>query len=124
MNKTLLLKLIVTYVIYFISDRIYLSFMSEKISKQIEKVQKSPVKTNHFGTLLLNILVIIGMYLFIIEPNANLLNAFYLGFMIQGTMNATNMTVFEEWKLKITIIDTVVGGLQTLFAVYLARKIV
>lgn len=122
--KKPLLQLIVTFIIFFILDRIYLSLMSEKIASQIKKVQKEPVEINYIGTVFLNILTIIGMYLFIIQTNANLFNAFFLGFMIQGVINATNMAVFKEWKTNIIIIDIIVGGLQTLIAVYLARKFV
>lgn len=124
MKQSLLLKTLVTYAIFFVLDRIYLNVMSEKIGKQIEKVQKRKIESNQLGIVFLNILTIIALYLFIIEPNANLFHAFFLGFLIQGSMNFTNMAVFTEWKSEITIIDTIVGGFQTLIAVYLARKLV
>ena len=124
MKPSLLVKLVVTFFIFFILDRIYLHLMSEKIIKQIEKVQKEKIEMDYNGVLFLKILMIIALYLFIIEQNASLLNTFFLCFIILGSINATNMGIFRLWKSKITLIDTFVGGFQTLIAVYLARQIV
>ena len=116
-----LIETFIIFIIFYIIDKLYLQIMSEKIQKQIITIQKTPIQTKPIGSLIINILLILSIYIFIVSPNAPLIKAFILGIVVQGTMASTNLTVFKNWTYELTIIDTIAGGLTTLLATYFGR---
>jgi uncharacterized membrane protein len=125
MNKqlTLLVQTSIIFLIFAIIDRIYLSVMSQRIQLLILDVQRTPLVKNEVGTLALNLLLFLAIYSLIVVPEATLKMAFILGLVMQGTMNATNIAMFNNWSTSMSIVDTLFGGLSTLLAVHMGRQI-
>ena len=78
--------------------------------KQIIKVQKTSFSMNYFGATFAYILLIVGLYWFIIKENRSLLDAFILGFVIYGVYEGTSKALLKNWDYKTMVIDTLWGG--------------
>jgi uncharacterized membrane protein len=96
-------------------DYIYLSLMSNYFQNQVKKVQGSPLKMNLVGVVLCYILLIIGLYYFIIKPNKSVSDAFLFGLVIYGVYETTTLGLFTNWSILTVIMDTLWGA--SLFAI-------
>lgn len=60
------------------------------------------------------LLLVAGLYYFIILPKRPPLDAFYLGIFVYGVYDTTNLATFDKWRPELALVDTLWGG--TLFA--------
>ena len=101
------LSIIVTLI-----DYIYLKFIIKGIFKEMVKnIQVRPLEINPLGVLIAYIFIVIAIEKFIIIPKADLGTAFLLGLAIYGIYEGTNLAVFNQWSLKVVVIDTIWGGI-------------
>ena len=104
-------KMIVSAIVFVTLDSIYLNFIKDYFSKQIELIQKTPIKINFLATLLSYLFLIFSINYFIIQPNRSIQDAFLLGLVIYGVFETTNMALFAKWSWTTVIIDTLWGGI-------------
>ena len=116
-------KLLITAIIFVVLDSIYLNLIKDYFLKQINLVQKSPIKIDFLAILLCYIFLIFGINYFIIQPNRSIQDAFILGIIIYGVYETTNKALLTKWSWLTVIMDTLWGG--TLFALttYIIKKI-
>ena len=107
-----------------IFDSIYLKLLSSFFTKQIEKVQNTPLKINYVGLLLCYLFLILGLYYFIIKDKKPVLEAFLLGVFVYSVYELTNLATFTNWKYNIVILDTLWGGVLFSMTTYLVYKLV
>lgn len=107
--------ILVTAIVLLSLDYIYLNLMSSYFQNQVKRVQKTPLKMNFVGVALCYILLIIGLYYFIIKPNKSVSDAFLLGLVIYGVYETTTLGLFTNWSILTVIIDTLWGA--SLFAI-------
>jgi len=107
--------MLISAIIFIVIDTIYLNFMKDYFSKQIQSVQGSPIKMKLVGGLICYLFLIIGLNYFIIKPKRPMGDAFLLGLVIYGVYETTNYALLSKWSIITVIIDTLWGG--TLFAV-------
>lgn len=103
--------LVITGVVILLLDSIFLYSMGPLFKNQIEKVQQSPFRMNYFGAILAYVLLIFGLYWFIIKENKGLIDAFLLGIIIYGVYEGTTKALLKKWDYKTMIIDTLWGGI-------------
>ena len=103
--------LVITGVVILLLDSIFLYSMGPLFMKQIEKVQQSPFSMNYFGAITAYVLLIFGLYWFIIKENKGLIDAFLLGIVIYGVYEGTTKALLKKWDYKTMIIDTLWGGI-------------
>lgn len=115
--KTSVLTFISALLVVLI-DSIYLNTTSAYFSKQIESVQKSPLRLNITATILCYIFIIFALNYFIIRKRASVSDAFLLGFAIYGIFEFTNMALFEKWKWTTVVLDTTWGGILFALVTY------
>lgn len=120
----LFLELIIIGIIMLIFDSIYLKLLSSFFTKQIEKVQNTPLKINYVGLLLCYLFLILGLYYFIIKDKKPVLEAFLLGVFVYSVYELTNLATFTNWKYNIVILDTLWGGVLFSMTTYLVYKLV
>jgi uncharacterized membrane protein len=75
-------------------------------------------------TILCYILLIFGLYYFIIKENKSVTDAFLLGIFVYGVYELTTISLLSEWELKTVIIDTLWGGIlfaTTTYLTYIIR---
>lgn len=106
------IKIILTIsIILLILDYIYISNFSNHFKNQIYKVQKKPLQMNIKTTILCYILLIFGLYYFIIKENKSVSDAFILGIFVYGVYELVTISLLSDWEYKTVIIDTLWGGI-------------
>ena len=116
-------KLLITAIIFVVLDSIYLNLIKDYFLKQINLVQKSPIKIDFLAILLCYIFLIFGINYFIIQPNRSIQDAFILGIIIYGVYETTNKALLTKWSWLTVIMDTLWGGILFALTTYLIKKI-
>jgi len=108
-------------IVLLLLDYVYISTFSNHFKEQIYKVQKQPLKMNIRSAILCYILLILGLYYFILKENKSLKDAFLLGIFVYGIYELTTMSLLKEWKWSTVIIDTIWGGILFASTIYITR---
>ena len=126
MNK-MFKKLVVISVFMLIIDLIVLSLLSKMWKESIEKIQSTPFKVKPLYAAGAYILMIFGLYYFVIESNlpTNQLvaRAFAFGIVVYGIFDFTNLAIFTNYNLKTALIDILWGGILMALVTWLVQKI-
>lgn len=104
-------RIIISLILLFAIDSIYLTFSKKYFSRQIQLVQHSSVKVNILSAVMCYIFLIFGLNYFILEKGKSVLDAFLLGLVIYGVYETTNHAIFSKWNILTVIIDTLWGGI-------------
>jgi uncharacterized membrane protein len=122
--KNINIKIIfIISIILLILDYIYISIFSNHFNNQIYKVQNKPLKMNFTTTIMCYILLILGLYYFIIKENKPICEAFLLGILVYGVYELTTISLLSDWEIKTVIIDTLWGGILFSTTTYLIYKL-
>jgi uncharacterized membrane protein len=105
-------------------DAIYLYAMRNLFEDQIKAIQGSPLQLNLVGALLCYILLVGGLYYFIIKDKRSILDAFLLGILVYGVYETTNMAIIKKWKYQTVIMDMIWGGILFASTTYIIKYIV
>ena len=93
----------------------------------MKKVQGEPMKIKTGGLIACYLIIIFGLYYFIILPKRSVWTAFLLGLFVYGVYETTNYSVLNRWPLDLVVMDTVWGGilfaLTTLGVVFMEKFI-
>lgn len=108
-------KLLLTIIILSSIDYFYLSFMKNYFNNQIKLVQNTNLELDFTAIILCYILLIFGLYYFIIKDNKSIFNSFILGILIYGVFELTNKSIFDNWQWMMVLYDGLWGGI--LFAI-------
>lgn len=101
-------------------DAIYLATIGTSFSRMIQEIQGSPITLRYISIAICYILLVFGLYYFIIREKRDASIAFLLGVVIYGVYDTTNYATIRGWKWHLALIDTIWGGI--LF--YLTTQIV
>jgi uncharacterized membrane protein len=104
-------------------DYIYLQAIQPHFQWQIRTIQNSPIQIKMWGAALCYILLVLGLYHFIIRPNKNYLDAFLFGLVIYGVYETTNYALFDKWAFSTVIIDSLWGGILFALTTLIVRYI-
>ena len=115
--------MLVSAIIFILTDFIYLNLIKDYFLNQIKLVQGSEPKLNYLGIVLCYIFLIAGINYFIIKPRKSVSDAFLLGIVIYGVYETTNYALFSNWSIISVIIDTLWGGLLFASTAYVVEKI-
>ena len=125
MSKINTLKtLLVIAIIFTLYDIIFLYLNRNLFNNQIEKIQGSSINIKKFSAILCYIVLIFGLYYFIIKDKKSVLDAIILGLFVYSVYELTNMSLFENWEYKTVIIDTLWGGALFGLTTYTVYKII
>jgi len=126
MNK-MFKKLAVISVFMLIIDLIVLSLLSKMWKESIEKIQSTPFKVKPLYAVGAYVLMIFGLYYFVIESNLPtqemVIRAFAFGIVIYGIFDFTNLAIFTNYNLKTALIDILWGGVLMALVTWLVQKI-
>ena len=116
--------LIIIGIILLVLDLTYLYVFKDFMLPILYKVQKAEVKVNMKSALACYIILVSGLYYFIIKKNAPPKDAFLLGVLINGVYETTNYAFFKDWSPLLVLMDTLWGG--TLFALttYIIQNVI
>jgi uncharacterized membrane protein len=76
----------------------------------IKNIQKTELQPRYLSFVFTYVIMISGLYYFIIKPNRSVLEGGLLGLLIYGIYDGTNYGIFKNWSIKTFIIDIVWGG--------------
>ena len=119
----LLGEIILPAILLVLIDYIYLNAISSFFNKQIFNIQKSPIQLRFSGAIICYILLVFGLYYFIISQNKKVFDAFILGLVIYGVYESTNYALLKNWKFSTLVIDTLWGGILFALTTYFTYKI-
>ena len=112
------LELLVTAILLVAIDSIYLSQVKGLFDKQIRDIQGTPLNVQLVPAIICYILLVAGIYYFIIKPRRSIFDAFALGIVVYGVFETTNKALFAKWHWSTVLLDTLWGGI--LFAIVAA----
>jgi uncharacterized membrane protein len=92
-------------------DFSYLYLFKDFMLPLLKNIQKADVKVNIMSALACYILLVSGLYYFIIKKRAPPKDAFLLGVLINGVYETTNYAFFKDWSPFLVVLDTLWGGI-------------
>ena len=119
----IVIKIIVIAVLVILFDSIYLYLIKDMFNKQIIDIQGSRLKINIYSVILCYMVIIFGLYYFIIKDHRSIFDAFLLGFVIYAIYELTNLALFKKWSVIIVIIDSLWGGILFALTTWTIKKI-
>jgi uncharacterized membrane protein len=109
--------------IMLVLDFTYLYLFKDFTLPLLKSIQKADVTVNIMSALMCYILLVSGLYYFIIKNSASIKDAFLLGVLIYGVYETTNYAFFKDWSLLLVILDTLWGGVLFSTTTFLYYKI-
>jgi uncharacterized membrane protein len=116
-------SIIIIATIMLILDFSYLYLFRDFMLPLLKNIQKADVKINIMSALACYIILVSGLYYFIIRKNASPKDAFLLGVLINGVYETTNYAFFKDWSPLLVILDTLWGGILLGTTTFLYYKI-
>jgi uncharacterized membrane protein len=110
-NYTLSADIIIITILILVIDCFYLYGIRNIFSKQIMDVQNSPLKMDFLAAVLCYILIVFGLYYFIIRENKSVFEAFMFGVVIYGIYELTTKAIITNWRWQTVLLDSVWGGI-------------
>lgn len=102
--------LFVSGIILILLDAVFLYFNRATFEIQIADVQRVIIQPKYLGFILCYILLICGLYFFILRTRRPVWEAILLGILIYGVYETTNYGTLKKWRLKTMVTDTLWGG--------------
>jgi uncharacterized membrane protein len=112
--------------IILLLDLLWLKYAVKELwENNVRSVQKSDMKVNTKYALLSYIVIIIGVYMFVVKKTTNvkegMIYGFIYGFILYSVFDFTNLTIFKDFSLRTAVIDMLWGGFLTSVAVGLTK---
>ena len=106
-----MLQYLLSAIVFVILDGFYLNLTKDYFNKQVKSIQGSNIKANFIAVGITYIFLIYGLNYFIIQKNRPVKDAALLGLVIYAVYEFTNLSIFTNWSVLTTIIDTTWGAL-------------
>ena len=103
--------IIILTILILVIDCSYLYGIRNIFSKQIMDVQNSPLKMDFLAAVLCYILIVFGLYYFIIREKKSVFEAFMFGIIIYGIYELTTKAIITNWRWQTVLLDSVWGGI-------------
>lgn len=116
-------ELLLTAILLVAIDSLYLSQVKGFFGRQISDIQGSPLNVQLVPAVICYILLVAGIYYFIIKPRRSILDAFALGIVVYGVFETTNKALFSKWRWSTVFIDTLWGGILFALVTLIMKQI-
>jgi hypothetical protein len=111
----ILLKIIVISLIF---DLTYIYLFRKLFNEQVFLIQNADITIKPLAGVVVYVFIASLLYWFIIKENKTPKDAFILGLCVIGIYEYTNYCLFDNWKFKTTVIDTLWGGILFYLTTY------
>jgi len=122
----MLKQIIISAIAMLLLDAVYLSTFSDFFNNIVKTVQGSRIKFKLSGAVLCYMLLIGGLYYFIISQHKSVKDAFIFGIVIYGVYETTTYAILDKWSPWAVLLDTTWGGilfaLTTAITYFLEKK--
>lgn len=112
-------EMILCTIILIVLDIIFISINKNAFDNQVITVQRVIMQLNPIGAVLCYILLVAGLFYFIINRNRPAFEAFLFGIVIFGIHETTNYAIFKKWDPYLATMDTLWGGILMATTTYL-----
>ena len=103
------IKFILTAIILVAIEAVYLRIMLPYFDSQVKKIQGKEITPRPYSVVIVYIIIITGLYYFIIGPNKSYKDGAFFGLVIYGIFNFTNHALFDNYSLSLVIMDLIWG---------------
>jgi hypothetical protein len=124
MNGKIIKNIAAITVILLALDFMYISATRNMFEIQIADVQRVALQIRPFGGVLCYLLLVFGLYYFIVREHRPVFDAFLLGLVIYGVYEGTTYALLKKWKWNIVLIDTLWGGILFALTTFITYKVV
>jgi uncharacterized membrane protein len=97
-------------VVLLLLDAAYITLTKSLWGVQIATIQRVSMQIRVLGAIVCYMLLILGLYYFILRTRHSPFDAFLLGLLVYGVFDSTNYAMFKKWDWKIAVMDTLWGG--------------
>ena len=105
----LTLKLALTALVITLIDGLYIRTILPYIRRKIKKIQKSDMVIRWYSLVIVYIILIIGLFYFIIAPNRSVAEGAFFGAVVYGIFDFMNHTMFTRYDLPLVMMDMAWG---------------
>jgi uncharacterized membrane protein len=112
-------EMILCTIIFVVLDIIFITINKTAFENQVISVQRVVMQVKPIGAIICYLLLIFGLFYFIISRNRPLIEAFFFGVVIYGVYDSTNYAMFKKWDPYLAIMDTLWGGVLMTLTTYL-----
>jgi uncharacterized membrane protein len=119
MWKTILLITIIMLAL----DAVYLTATRSLFGAVVAKIQRVAVQMRVEGALVVYVLLVFGLYKFIISERRSVKDAAILGLVIYGVFDFTNYAIFKNYDLMTAVMDTAWGSILMALTTYLVYQV-
>jgi len=102
---------IISSITLIILDIIFLYINGNTFKNIILNIQGTPLELKIWSAIMCYIIIITGLWYFIISKHRSPLDAFLLGVFVNGVYETTTYSVLKKWSPLLMIIDTLWGGI-------------
>jgi uncharacterized membrane protein len=124
MNSKIIKNIATITVVLLALDFMYISVTRSMFEIQIADVQRVALQVRPLGAVLCYLLLVIGLYYFIIREHRPVFDAFLLGLVIYGVYETTSYALLKKWKWNIVLIDTLWGAILFALTTFITYKVV
>ena len=104
------IEFIATAVLLLAIDAIYLKFIGGPFySLAVKKIQGSEIKFRMYSAFIVYIILITGLYYFVIGPNKTYKEGAFFGLAVYGVFDFTNHAILDNYSLPLAMMDTIWG---------------
>ena len=124
MNGKIIKNIAAITVILLALDFMYITATRNMFEIQIADVQRVALQMRPLGGVLCYLLLVIGLYYFIVREHRPVFDAFLLGLVIYGVYETTSYALLKKWKWNIVLMDTLWGGILFALTTFITYKVV
>lgn len=102
-------------------DGVYLRTVKGSWSRMVSGIQNSPLVVRPMYAVAVYMLMLFGLFYFIILPRRTVYDAALLGLVIYGVFDMTNMALFSKYSFGLALLDMLWGGLLFATVTYIVQ---
>jgi len=115
----MLKKLLISGIILLCLDAAFLYANKTAFENTVVDIQRVILQVKPIGAFFCYLLLILGLYYFIIAKRRSPVEAFLFGLVVFGVFETTCYAIFKKWKAHLAIMDTLWGGVLMSVTTYL-----
>lgn len=118
----LTLKLILTAIIILGLDKYFFSSIP-LFSRAIKNIQNKPLELRWYSVVIAYIILITGLFYFVIMPNKSVAEGAFFGTVMYGVFDFTNHAIFKKYNLSLAIIDMTWGTVLCAITTFIVKAL-
>ena len=117
------IEFVLTAIILIAIDAVYLKLIAPFYNIQVKKIQGNEINFRMYSAFIVYIILITGLYYFVIGPNKTAKEGAFFGLVVYGVFDFTNHAILDNYSLPLAIMDTIWGSILCGSTTYLIRKL-